>query len=583
MITALFSQFKGQSKILLQDSVYAMIQIVKNLEGKRLHMSKIGHYLQEHLLGEVTESADTRSFFSTDMSIFSITPSVIVFPRSEHDVRKTARFTWQLAERGKVVPITARGAGTDYSGAAIGQGIVISFPAHMNRIVQLDTKSGAIIVEPGLTYGRLQQTLHTHDRFLPPFPSSIEFSTVGGAVANNASGVKSYKYGTTLDYVKSLRVVLANGEVITTGRLSKRELSKKLGLTTFEGEVYRQIDALVEEHKDTIAKMIPKTSKNTAGYNIADVKLANGSIDLTPLFVGSQGTLGIITEITLGTEDFNPETTLFMANFESVDSACEAVLALKQLPDEPSAIELVDGQLLSFIERLNPNQLKNCFDEKNLPKVVLFVEIDSISERNRRKQAKRVRQVFERLATSYKEATDYTEQTRLWKVRETSAGLLAHSEKHLKAVPIIDDAIVPVEGMATLIKGAYKLFSDARLQIGIWGHAGSGNLHIFPFFDLSQLGDRQRAFRLYEEYYKLVLSLDGSTSGQHNDGRLRAPLLPRQFGSEGYAVLQKIKTIFDPHGILNPGVKTGVSLDDIKPIVRNSYSLNYLHTHMPRT
>jgi FAD/FMN-containing dehydrogenase len=149
-------------------------------------MSKVAHYLQEHLLGEVTASEDARAFFSTDSSIFHVTPSIVVYPRTEQDVRKTARFTWQLAERGRVLPITARGAGTDQSGGAIGSGIVMVFPAHMNRIVQLDMKTGNTIVEPGLMYGRLQQTLHTHDRFLPPYPASFDYSTIGGAVGNNA-------------------------------------------------------------------------------------------------------------------------------------------------------------------------------------------------------------------------------------------------------------------------------------------------------------------------------------------------------------------------------------------------------------
>src|SRR5688572_26537826 len=197
-------------------------------------MSKVAHYLQEHLVGEVMTSADARRYFSTDGSILSIPPAVVVYPRSENDVRKVTRFTWQLAERGRVIPVTARGTGTDMAGAALGNGIIIAFPAHMHRILELDDKSGVVIVEPGTNYGKLQQTLHTHDRFLPPYPPTLEYSTVGGAVANNASGEKSVKYGSTRDFVKSVRAVLANGEVIETGRISKKDLSKKMGLSTFK-------------------------------------------------------------------------------------------------------------------------------------------------------------------------------------------------------------------------------------------------------------------------------------------------------------------------------------------------------------
>src|SRR5688572_4996216 len=135
-------------------------------------MNKVAHYLQEHLIGEVMTSGDARNYFSTDASIFTLPPAIILYPRNENDVRKTARFTWQLAERGRVIPMTARGAGTDQSGAAIGSGIILAFPAHMNRILEFDNKSGDVTIEPGINYGKLQQALHTHNRFLPPFPAS---------------------------------------------------------------------------------------------------------------------------------------------------------------------------------------------------------------------------------------------------------------------------------------------------------------------------------------------------------------------------------------------------------------------------
>src|SRR5579862_108643 len=181
-------------------------------------MNKIGHYLQTHVQGEVVTSLDARRYFSTDGSIITLTPSLILYPRNENDVRKTARFAWQLAERKRLIPITARGSGSDQGGAALGSGIVMVFPAHMNRIMELDAKSGAVTVEAGVNYGKLQQTLQTHGRFLPPYPASLEYSTIGGAIANNASGEKSVKYGDTRAYVQSLRVVLANGESVVTER-----------------------------------------------------------------------------------------------------------------------------------------------------------------------------------------------------------------------------------------------------------------------------------------------------------------------------------------------------------------------------
>jgi FAD/FMN-containing dehydrogenase len=524
-------------------------------------MSKVAHYLQEHLLGEVMTSADARKYFSTDGSIFSVTPSLVAYPRNEQDVRKTARFAWQLAERGRIIPITA----------------------HMNRIVEFDPKSGVVSVEPGLNYGRLQQTLHTHERFLPPYPASYEYSTIGGAVANNAAGEKTLKYGTTRGFVKALRVVLANGEVIETYRLSKRELSKKLGLTTFEGEIYRALDALLDENRELADKThMESVTKNAAGYDLSDIKQPDGSFDLTPLFVGSQGTLGIITEITMETEAYNAEKELFMAEFESIEQAEQAVQLLRALPSSPSAIEMVDNNLLELVDRLNPNQLKDIVS-KPFPRIVLLVELDDASERQRKKVAKRAEKIFAELATKFEHETDPIAQARLWKVRHSAASVVAHSEGRLKAVPIIEDGIVPSEKLGELMAGVYKLFSAAQLQVAVWGHAGDGNLHMQPFLDLAQLGDRQKAFKLIDEYYKLVISLGGSTSGEHNDGRLRAPYLEKLYGADVYALFQKVKTLFDPYGTLNPGVKIGVTLDDIKPLVRNEYSMNHLYDHMPRS
>lgn len=544
-------------------------------------MSKIAHYLQEHLVGEVMTGSDARRYFATDNSIFSLPPAVVVYPRNENDVRKTARFSWQLAERGRVIPITARGSGTDQAGAAIGSGIMLAFPAHLNRILELDSKSGAVTVEAGTGYGKLQQTLKTHGRYLPPYPASYEYSTIGGAVANNSSGEKSLKYGDTRAYVSSLRVVLANGEVIETGRLSKRELSKKLGLATFEGEIYRSIDTLLEENSELVEKSVLGVTKNTAGYDLADVKHRDGSFDLTPLLVGSQGTLGIITEITLDSESFNPATSLIMAAFESSAQAQAAITDLRASGELPSMLEMVDGNLLAQTHAQNPNLLKDLM-EPPFPAVVLFAEYDS-SERTLKKALKHARKVFDKTALSQVVETDPEKQEQLWKLRQASAVIITSAEGSQKPLPIIEDGVVPPARFAEYLQGIYAIFKREKLPVAVWGHAGDGNLHMQPQLDLGQVGDRQIAFRLMDEYYKMVISLGGSTSGEGNDGRLRAPYLSQVYGPEVYGLFAKIKQVFDPYNMLNPGVKIGVELDDIKQLVRADYHLDHLYDHLPRS
>lgn len=545
-------------------------------------MSKVAHYLQEHLVGEVITSADARRYFATDASIFTLTPALVVYPRNENDVRKTARFTWQLAERGRVIPITARGAGTDQSGAALGSGIMMVFPAHMNKVLELDPKSGSVAVQPGLNYGKLQQTLQTHGRFLPPFPASLEYSTIGGAIANNAGGEKSIKYGATRDYIRGMRAVLANGEVIETRRLSKRELGKKMGLNSMEGEVYRALDALIEENKDLIDKMKAAVTKNSSGYNLADVKHKDGSFDLTPLLVGSQGTLAIVTEAIVETESFNPSSTLILASFNTVEEAAKAAAELRELPSRPSAVEMVDENLLNFIDRTNPNQLKGVV-EKPFGKIMLLIEFDDANVRVQKRLVKKARKILDDYASSQRLETDTEQQEQLWKIRHAAAAVSAFSEAGAKALPFIEDGIVPIEKFAELVESAYHMFEKHHLQVSVWGHAGDGHIHLQPMLDLSQLGDRQKLFRLIDDYHKLIISLGGSISGEHGDGRLRAPYVAQQFGQEMYDVFTQVKAIFDPHGTLNPGVKVGVaSTDEVKPLLRNEYSMSHLYDHMPR-
>lgn len=541
-------------------------------------MNKTAQYLQEHLIGEVMTSLDAREYFSTDGSIFKLTPQIIIYPRIENDVRKTTRFTWQLAEKGRAISITARGSGTDQAGAALGNGIMLVFPAHMNKILSLNSRKGIVAIQSGINYGKLQQTLHTHGLFMPPFPASLEYSTVGGAIANNAAGEKTIKYGVTKNYVRELRVVLANGEVITTKRYSKREINHKMGLATFEGEIYRTLDALLTDNKQLIEKTMPKVTKNSSGYNIWDIKDKDGSVDLTPLFVGSQGTLGIITEAKLEAESYNPKKTLLVGFFDDLDKAGQAIEKLRHLG--PSALEMVDEHLLDFIEKYNPHQLRHVI-QPPFAKLVLFIEFDNLTKRTQAKRAKKAKKILSQLARDFKATKDEHEQEDLWKIRHSAAIINWQDIGSKRALPFIEDGIVPPEKLREFLQKAYDLFNDFGLDVAVWGHAGDANLHLQPFMDLIQVGDRQTVFKLMDAYYRLVISLGGSITGEHGDGRLRAPYLNIQYGDDVYKLFVKIKQLLDPYGTLNTGVKIGVSMQDLQALMRHEFSMKHLYDHMP--
>jgi FAD/FMN-containing dehydrogenase len=546
-------------------------------------MSKVADYLQEHVVGEVMTSADARAYFATDASMFRVEPAIVVYPRNENDIRKTARFTWQLAERGRIIPVTARGLGSDVSGAALGSGIVLVFPAHQHKILELDSKSGEVTVEAGINYGKLQQTLLTHGRFVPCYPASLEYSTAGGAVANNAAGERSFKYGRTSDFVRRLRVVLANGEVIETGRLSKRELNKKLGLNNFEGELYRQLDSLIEENHDLIQQEAgKKIAGNTAGYAVDQVKRKDGSFDLTPLIVGSQGTLGLVTEITLATEAHSPQTTLIMAQFTDYAVCQEVRDKLAKLSDTPCSIDFIDKTALHKVDEASPALLRDIIGD-NSPEIILFVEFDNLGDRPQKKAVKRATKILDQHNITYRVETEQDAQDELSRVRNASATILAHSQDNAKPLPFVDDAVVPPSSLMQFIQDAHALFATLGIEAAMWGHAGTGSVHTQPLFNIAELGDRQKIYKLFEQYYDLVIAAGGMPSGEYGDGRLRGALLHKVYSPAMYAVFTSIKQIFDPHAVLNPGVKIGVTVDDSKRLLRTDYDLGHIHSHMART
>lgn len=543
-------------------------------------MNRVAQYLQEHLDGEVMTSADAREFFSTDSSIFKITPQVIVYPRSEADIRKLAKFSWQLAERGRNIPITPRGSGTDFNGAAIGSGMLVSFTAHYNKLLILDPNKGIATVQPGINYGNFQQMLMTHGYNIPPAPSSIDYSTFGGAVANNAGGKRSVKYGYTRDYINSVRLVLANGEVMETGLITKKALNKKKSLATLEGEIYRTIDSIVTENSELIAQTKPALLSNNSGYDIWSIKDAKGNIDLTKLIVGSQGTLGIMSELTVDAEAYNPKNTLHLAYFDSLENATNAITAI--LPLEPSALEVIDYNLIEFVEATCPNHLTNLV-QKPYPKVILFVEFDDHKKRKRKKVSKKTTKIFEKFAYKFLQTDDEFDQEDIWKLRDSAAAVLWQSAGNKKPVPIIGDASIPANKLNEYLVHLYRLCDEYGVDKAVWGHAGESNIQTMPMVDLNTLGDRQKVFKLTNAYYKLVTDMGGSITGQYNDGRLRAPYVGLMYGEQIYDVFKQIKQLFDPYGSMNPGVKMDTNLPDLQKIVRTDYGMGHLYDYMPRT
>ncbi len=533
-------------------------------------MSKVAQYLNEHLQGEITTSDAVRERFSTDGSILRIVPDLVVHPRSTNDIRKVARFAWQLADKGHKLSLTARGAGSDQTGAAIGSGVIINMLAHMNAIFEIDAKQKLVRLQPGVPFKTLNDFLYLQGLTIPSYPASSGYSTVGGAIANNASGVLSFKYGPIGEWVSQLEVVLSNGDVIQTGRISKRELNKKKGQQDFEGEIYRGIDTLLNDNVellDTIAAGVP----DNAGYNIVDVWRRDGSIDLTPLFVGSQGTLGVISEIIMKAAVVTKDPLIGAVTFASHDALRDGMDQLREL--RPTLLELIDGRL--FEAATKKGKRYPLYDEArgqgDVAGIVLF-EFDDKSGRVKKNAAKKIAKLFEKSDdTVWVIEREGPRADELRALREVTVLSMTEEKGGESAPPLLDGTYIPPERFEDFAKAVTELEKKYHVVMALYGHAGTNVYYCRPVFDLKKAADRQKIFKVLNEWSVVVAAHGGHLIAEAGEGRLKAPFAYKQLDADVVKLIEDIRAIFDPVGILNTGVKQQQDLKQLVSSVRSDY------------
>jgi FAD/FMN-containing dehydrogenase len=531
------------------------------------HLSQIGLLVR----GELVTDMASRQRCAFDGSIFTILPEAVLYPKDAGDIQAVLHYLYAHASAGEAVPsVTMRGKGSDQAGGPLGSGIVFDTTRHLNQILEFDKDS--VRVQPGVRYGELQKELKKRGRYLPPYPASLEICTIGGAVSNNSSGEKTVKYGDTRDYVTGLKVILANGEEAYFCSLDDGEVELKQGSRTFEAKIYREVQKLLDSHKREDELPAFHVTKNATGYCVWGIE-SHGEFNLANLIVGSQGTLGILTEITLRTLPFPTDFVLIAGYFDSIENAALATGEILALA--PSALEIVDKNLLKLVEERQPGHLKGLVPEK-IPDIVLVIEFDDKDDRARNNKGRAAKTILEKYAFHHKEETDQKQQDRLWDLRRSSAAVIWTVPGAEKALPIVEDGVVPPSLLPEFFRRAYALFDKYHLRIAIWGHAGDANLHMQPFMNLSDKNDREKIWPFVEEFHALILDMGGCISAEHNDGLLRSPYIRAQYGEELYQIFRGIKQIFDPYHFLNPGKKIDVTLESIKPLLRDSYDLNHL-------
>lgn len=537
-------------------------------------MSKIGAYLQEHISGEVSISRDVRESVSRDSSVLKLRPEMVIFPKNTNDIRKVARFCWQLAERGHVLPITPRGLGGDETGASIGSGIILSFPAHMDSIFEFEPKQRLVRVQPGVPLRSLLSALRLYGVRIPAL-SDTYTHTVGGAIANNARSMLSGKYGAVSDWIDRLEVVLANGEVIQTGRINKKELNRKKGLGTLEGEIYRSIDNLIEDNKALIATLASRMIGTNAGYcSIASVKRKDGSFDLSPLIVGSQGTLGIISEVIMKADLIERGLTVIAAAFKDEETARDAA-DIVIAKEKPAFLESFDAALFEnalLLGKTYPVLSEAGFEVKN----VLLIGFDDDSKRAREHRARRTEKILSSLETWY-QGGEGVHAYDLLAIRNALVWAAAPEKSEFGATSVIGGAYIPPEGLNVYQAGVKTLAKKHAVSIPIYGQNLQSLYYAWPNLNLKKAGDKQKMLKILDEHTRLVLKVGGELIGADGEGRLRTRFALSTFDDETLQLFSAVKAAFDPHKIMNPGVKESVELKQLVPMIQNEQ----FHSSLP--
>jgi FAD/FMN-containing dehydrogenase len=531
--------------------------------------------LTKILAGEVKNDPDTLTLNSEDTSIFHLEPTCVVYPKHTKDVQALVRFA---AAHPEALSLTARAAGTDMSGGPLSTSVVVSFTEHFNRV--LEVGEDYAVTEPGVYYRDFESETLKKNLLLPCYTASRELNTVGGMVANNSAGEKSLTYGKTERYTRALKVVLADGNEYQFRKLTREELEAKKALDTFEGQLYREVDWHIQENIELLRREKPTVAKNSAGYALWNVwDEAADTFDLTQLLVGSQGTLGLITEITFDLVTPKTHSRMLVMFLRERHMAVLGDMVNTVLAEQPESFESYDDKTFGIMLRVFPQLLKRLGGNPftlardfwpelkmiltgGIPKLVLMAEFVGDSEAEVATAAARAEAA---VLASYDVSTHVTrsqkEGEKFWTIRRESFKLLRENVHGKHTAPFIDDISVRPERLPEFLPKLYAIMAEYDLTFTIAGHIGDGNFHIIPLMDFGRPDFKSVIADLSERVYELVGEYDGSITGEHNDGLIRTPYLGKMFSAEMLGVFSKIKDVFDPKRIFNPHKKVDGDLE----------------------
>ncbi|MFQ5598712.1 MAG: FAD-binding and (Fe-S)-binding domain-containing protein, partial [Nitrospiria bacterium] len=477
--------------------------------------------------------------YAIDASIYKVKPQAVVLIESKQDLEVTLDFA---IARG--IPITARSGGTNLTGNAIGEGIILEF-SRLSQMLEINSSEAWARVQPGIVYAELNRALAQEGWMFAPDPSSGEMCKLGGMLGNNAAGPHTLKYGATKENVLEMEILLANGHWIT----AKDYAIGDPVLEPFfdENPALKMVYDLVVQNKAFIQSKRRKVSKNSSGYNLFDLAdgLDQGVFSLHRLFIGSEGTLGLTHAAKIRLMHKPAETATALIYLKSLSEVGEVVNDLLQL--EPSALEMMDGNTLDLVGRAR-------FEIPREAGVMLLIEFD---EAIREKMATvKTRMEKADLAGKMAIAFDPAQQAALWTVRKAMYPMLYKYDAHKKPINFADDVVVAAERIPELVAYLEGLVLEKGIAVAIYGHIGDGNAHINPLLNVNDPNDFNAMIELSREIHQVVMErFDGSLCGEHGDGRVRAEFLKSLYGPELYGLFKQVKRMMDPDNALNPGVK----------------------------
>ena len=517
--------------------------------------------LKTKLSGELyfnnsTLDSSIKRIYATDASEYQEKPIAVVLPKTIEDISETIRFAQE--NRMTIVP---RAAGTSLAGQVVSNGIIVDISKNFNQILDFDKENKWVKVQPGVIRDDLNAFLKPHKLLFGPETSTANRAMIGGMIGNNSCGLHSIIWGTTRDNLLEVNAILADGTEVIFKDLSQKEYAEKLLLKNSEGEIYRKIDALLNntENREAISTGFPKKEikRRNTGYALDFLveMVANSSempFNFSALIAGSEGTLCFITEAKLRLIDLPPMHMGMVAiHTKTLNEALEANLVA--LRHQCAASELVDDFILEFT-KTNAEQSKNRFFIEGEPKAILMVEFFSDTEKELSDKCERLIEDLKKENLGYAHPILLGEDSKkAWEVRKGGLGLLRNLPGDAKPVNLIEDCAVEPKDLPLYISKLEEILKKHRVKYSMYAHAGAGELHVEPIINLKTAEGLTQFRSILSETAVLVKSFGGSLSGEHGDGRLRGEFIPMMMGEKNYALFKETKSIFDPNGIFNKG------------------------------